>query len=363
MELINLKIERIIIHQIFQRNEDGNKKPPIQSHELTLFDKSAMDEFKSRVIDALGEGSKAVEMEIVKQGKDDIPRIVDIAINQKNEDFTVSSFDFAQKLSNVQQSRQIPGGIVVIFSGSYGYPQSKFLGVIKAEIHSAYQKEINPETKEISLKFVQEVLLTPGTRLYKTAGFFEKPIKKSNLDLNEKYSVLISDYQISKADGKAAAQYFYSDFLGCGYPNTSARSTKQFFDATHKFISDLNVSSEKKIDLFNALTTYLKVATSSTISIKDFGSNYFDNDLQDEYKNYMEDYGIPNTAFTKDLEHIESHLKFRKLNFSRNVKIIAPSEVFKELITVETIEGPLDENGIPKNWTKVIIKDNIITQE
>ncbi|WP_432729937.1 hypothetical protein [Klebsiella oxytoca] len=37
---------------------------------------------------------------------------------------------------------------------------------------------------------------------------------------------MISDYQISKADGKAAAQYFYQHFLGCGYPETSARTTK-----------------------------------------------------------------------------------------------------------------------------------------
>lgn len=364
MQLINMEIDRIIIHQVYRRDQDGNKKEPLQSHEYTRFDSNAMEEFKSRVRDALGDGSKAVQMQIFDQGVGDLSSLVDNTISQDDESFAVSSYDFAKKLTDAQHRKSIPGGILVIFTGKQGHLKKRFLGIIKAEIHSAYEKQEDPETKEISLKFVEEVLLTPGTRLYKTAAFFEKdgsgdPVE----DLNDKWAVMVSDYQISQADGKAAAQYFYSDFLGCGYPETSARTTKKFYEAASSFIDQMEVSSERKNDLYNALTTYLKVDTSSTITPSEFAAAYFGVDDQDSFNSYMEEVGLPTSSFTKDNEHIESKLKFRKVSFSKNVKISAPSEVFKNYIDIESIEGDPDESGAPQVWTKVIVKDRITQQE
>lgn len=365
MHLLNFNVERIIIHQVYRRDSDGNKVTPTQSHEYTNFEQSAMGEFKSRVKDAVGEGSKAVQMEVVNQGVNDLPTLIDKIIDQNDTDFATSSYDIATKLTDAQQTKSIPGGIVVVFTGTQGSQSKKFLGIIKAEVHSGYEKEVNEATNEISLKFVEELLLTPGTRLYKTAGFFEKSdTNTERLDLNDKWMVMVSDYQISKADGKAAAQYFYSDFLGCGYPDTSARITKKFFETTSLFISEMSVPAEKKSNLLNALNTYLKVDTSSTISSSDFAEKYFDDiDVQDTFTSYMKESGLPDNAFTKDIEHIESKLQFRKVNFRGNVKIIAPSETFKDLITIETIEGDIDESGSPAEWTKVIIKDRIVKQE
>lgn len=365
MQLLNLVVDRIIIHQVYRRDADGNEITPLQSHEYTNFEQSAMEAFKSRIKDALGDGSKAVQMEIVSQDVNDLPTLVDEMIGQDPDSFAASSYDVAKKLSDAQRSRQIPGGIVVVFSGKQGHPQRRFIGVIKAEVHSGYEKEVNPETKEISLKFVEELLLTPGTRLYKTAGYFEKLVcDESCSDLNDKWTVMVSDYQIGKADGKAAAHYFYSEFLGCDYPETSARTTKSFYEETSKFISKMDVSAAEKSDLLNALTTYLKVDTSSTISTIDFASKYFsDVDVQDLYANYMRDSGLPDSAFTKDIEHIEGQLKVRKIKFSSNVKIIAPSDVFEKLVSIESIDGDPDEAGHPAVWTKVVIKDRVTKQE
>ena len=365
MQLLNISIDRIIIHQIYQRNQDGNKVTPTQSHEYTNFDHNAMEAFKARVKDALGEASKAVQMEIVNQEQSDLPILIDQMIDQDRDSFAVSSYDIAKKLTDAQQRKSIPGGIIVIFCGKQGHPLKKFLGIIKAEIHSAYEKEVNEKTNEISLKFIEEVLLTPGTRLYKTAAFFEKAnYEEPSNDLNKKWTVMVSDYQISKSDGKAAAQYFYSDFLGCGYPATSARTTKQFYDAASSFITELDISATDKSDLFNALISYLKVDTSSTISTSEFASKYFNEvDTQDDFTCYMQDSGLPTASFTKDTAYIEKKLKVRKISFSRNVSITAPSDIFKKLVCITSIEGDADESGTPTEWTQVIIKDRITRQE
>ena len=364
MQLLNLNIDRIIIHQVYQRDAEGQKITPMQSHEFTRFSREAMETFKQRVVEALGESSRAVQMEIVHQEAIHLPQLVERSIDENDETFAVSSYDFATLLTDAQQMKSIPGGIVVVFSGTQGHPAKKFLGLIKAETHSAYEKEVDEKTGEISLKYVEEVLLTPSSKLYKTAAFFEKAnYAPSYSDLNDKWIVMVSDSQINKAGGKAAARYFYADFLGCGYPQTSARTTKQFYESAKDFITALDVPEAKKSDYINALTTYLKVDTSSSISTADFASKYFETDVQDAFSEHMENSGIPTASFTKDIEHISSNLKFRKVSFSKNVKISAPSDSFKDLITITTIEGEADESGMATEWTKVIIKDKIVTQE
>lgn len=364
MHLLNFSVDRIIIHQIYQRDPDSNIVPPTQSRAYIRFDDSAMESFKDRVRDSLGTDSKAVQMEIVHQDLSDLPNLIDKMIDQDDENFAPSSFDIAVKLSKAQHRRDLKGGIVVVFTGHQGAPPKKFFGIIKAEIYSAYQKIINPITGEISLDFVKEALLTPTQKLYKTAGFFEKSEYNSAIpDLNDKWAVLVSDHQMNKIDGKAAAQYFYQGFLGCGYPQTSARTTKQFYDSTVTFISKLDVPPEKKGELLTALNTYLKVETSSTASASEFGSRYLDTETQDIYKEHISDSGLPETAFTKDIEHIKSNLRERKVKFNSKVKITGPSDAFEKLIKFKTVTGDPDESGEPAEWTEVLIKDRIINQE
>lgn len=363
MQLVNLNVNRIIIHQVFQRDENGQPVTPVQSINYTNFDSSAMEAFKQRVVDALGEDSKAVQMQIFQQDAGYVPKLVDDSIEQNEDDFAVSSYDFAKKLTDAQQKRMIPGGIIVVFTGTQGTANKKFLGLIKAEIHNGYER-VNLTNGQISLRFVEDLLLTPTSRLYKTAAFFENANYPDDYeDLNEKWTVFVSDYQISKADGKAAAQYFYSDFLGCCYPETSARTTKLFYESARKFISAMDVDESDKSDYLTALHTYLKVDNAGSISTADFASKYFDIDTQDTFAEHMQTQGVPVSSFTKDVEHISSSLKTRRVNFRSNVKISAPTDVFKNLVEIQIIEGEPDETGAPKEWTQVLIKDRIIEQE
>ncbi|MFQ2193818.1 MULTISPECIES: nucleoid-associated protein [Aeromonas] len=361
MNIINLQVQRIIIHQIHQRDADGNKITPSRGTEFIKFDAEAMATFRSRFIDAIGADSKAVPMSIVNQEKTALPNLVNHLSECSDTDYIDLSYEVANKLADAQQRRNLPGGIVVVFSGTYGATPKKFIGIMKAEIHSAYEKKVNQLTQEITLQFIEEALLTPATKLYKTAAFFEKNDKIENDDLNSKWDVLVSDSQISQTDGKAAAHYFYSSFLCCGYPETSARTTKQFYEATCEFLNDMDVSEEKRSDLHNALIFYLKHENSSVINPTEFAARYFDIETRDSYSEFLEDKNIPTTAFTKDIQHISKKLKTRKISFSKNVKLTAPSQVFKDLIDIEAISK--DDDGIAVNWTKIIVKDEIVAQE
>ncbi|MBB1452333.1 nucleoid-associated protein [Pseudoalteromonas sp. SG43-1] len=361
MALIKIKIDKIMIHQVHQREASETRIKPTRSNEFIKFDKEAMETFESRFINAVGSNSKAVEMDIVNQDKSDLPSIIDKLSTANDKDFKDLSYDVAERLTFAQQRKSIPGGIIVVFRGTFGgIPAKTFIGLMKAEVYSAYEKKMNKLTQEITLRLVHEALLTPATKLYKTAVFMlTKPNETKSL--KEKWDVLVSDSQISQTDGKAAAKYFYSTFLGCGYPESSARTTKEFFEATAKFLNQLDITEEKRNDLRNALVSYLKYENTDIINPKDFANRYFELEDRDTFSDYLEDIGLPTNSFTKDIRHIESKLKTRKLSFSKNVKITAPSDVFKNYISIESIKK--DSNEMSVNWTKVIIKDKIISQE
>ncbi|MFW6509957.1 nucleoid-associated protein [Acinetobacter baumannii] len=360
MELINLSVGRIVIHQIHRRTQDGIVKPTAGS-DLTRFEDSAMTDFEARVMSALGADSKAVCMEIVKQGSSDLVGIIDKLVDCDDTNFVVSSYDIAQKLTFAQTSVSMSGGIIVVFEGIYGFPERKFIGIIKADIYSGYKKNVDKKTQKISLEHIKELLLTPSSKLYKTIGFFEKDgYEPDTDDLNNKWMVLISDNQINQQDGKAAARYFYETFAGCGYPQSSARITKQFYDAAKEFIISLSDSVEKKNDLLNALSTYLKVDQSAVVDPTKFAKSYFDTDTQDNFKKFLGDKDIPTNAFAKDTAHIANELKSRRVTFNNDVKIIATPELFENGILIEPIEGNIDElTGKPSDWTKIIVKGKI----
>ncbi|EJD6370312.1 nucleoid-associated protein [Providencia huaxiensis] len=364
MHLTHLEIDKICIHQIFKRNPDGSKKAPEKSSVLVKFDTVAMETFKQRVIGALGSQSKAVDMKIIEQDKDKTPSLFTSLRTVTDVTFIDTSYVLADKLADAQKRKGLSGGIVVVFLGSFGSTEAdkrkKIVGVIKADIYSAYQKIEDENTHEISLKYVKEALLTPSSKLFKTAAFAEKHPKSGDsttLDLNDSWVVAVSDYQISQVDGKIAAQYFYETFLGCGYPESSARNTQKFFESVKTFIKNLEVSNEEKYELNNALVCYLKLDKSGVISPDKFARTYFDSDTADDFIAHLGDSGVPITSFTKDTQHVNSKLKMQKVSFGQNIRLLAPAEILKDKVIMEPIV--FDENGIPVNWTKLVIKEKL----
>ena len=121
---------------------------------------------------------------------------------------------------------------------------------------------------------------------------------------------------------------------------------------------------EKKTDLHNALVTYLKVDQSATVQISQFAQSYLpDAVLRDDYTQYMIKKEFPQQAIVKDLSEVKNVLKYRKVTFSRDVKLIAPADKFENLISMRVIAGETDEQGQIPEWTEVIIRDRIMRQE
>lgn len=362
MSFENLVIHRIILHEVHKRTDERSIVVPTYGTALVALDAEAMEALQDRVNSALGSAAKCMELAIIRAGDGSAVAIAKDLIDTDDTLFIQRSRAVADLLADAQTRRDLPGGVLVVFTGAAGHPAKRIVGAIKAETHNGFTRETGAGGAT-TLQFLKNLLLTPQTKLYKIGLFWEQDAGAAEA-LPAGWRAFIYDHQISSADKLTAAQYFYEGFLGCGFPETSARRTREFHDYTKDFIQRLDWPQEQKADLHNALVTYLKVDQSATVQVSAFAQTYLpDAGLRDEYAQFMTGKSFPQDAIAKDLTDVAPALKYRKVMFSGDVKITAPAEKFKELVRMRVIDGELDEHGQIPKWTEVIIRDHIRAQE
>ena len=361
----NLSIGRLIIHEIFARGVDKALVQPNCGGQLLVLPQDARDVLQARITDTLGKSSHGVEMSIRDSGVDSTwKKAKDIIESQGNDtQFTNLSQNIASKLAVAQSNRKIPGGIIVVIAGTCGNPAVSFMCVIKAELHGGFTKR--DTLGNLTLEYIKELILTPQSKLYKIGAFLRTDQAAATvLQPTKGWKAFIFDDLITKGNKHSAAQYFYDRFLGLEIPSNSAFQTKQFHELTKAFIRNANVDSEKKIDLLNALTTYLKADQAATIQVDVFSHNYLGvAALRDAYTAYMVEKNFPATAVHKDLSEVQSQLRFRKLTFGNDIKLTAPAYQFGDYVQVESIDGEVDDCGNVPKWTKITIRDHIRDHE
>lgn len=72
----------------------------------------------------------------------------------------------------------------------------------------------------------------------------------------------------------------------------------------------------------------------------------------------MEGNKFPTESVVKDISEIAARLRRRRIIFNRDIRVIAPSNIFGEAISVTSTDGP---NG--ESWTNVLVKDTVRSQE
>lgn len=365
MSFENLTIGRIIIHEIFVRGVDKALVTPAYGNQILTLPQDARDALQSRITNALGRSSHGVEMAIRDMGKDSVwHKAKDIIESQGNDlQFVNLSQNIASRLAAAQTNRTIPGGIVVVIDGTCGNPTRSFMCVIKAEPHGGFTKR--QADGQLTLEYIKELILTPQSKLYKIGAFLRQDPEASTAQEPHKgWRAFLFDDLITQGNKLSAAQYYYESFLGLAFPSNSAFQTKQFHALTKDFIRNANINSEKKIDLLNALTTYLKTDQAATIQVDQFSQDYLgDAQLQDAYTAYMQQKNFPATAIHKDLSEVQSQLRLRKLTFGHDIKLTAPADQFESYVRIESIDGDPDERGNVPKWTRITVRDHIRDQE
>lgn len=340
----NLKIDKIISHEVFKPNENNELVNPITSNELTILDMQGIDVLQIRLTEALGKAAKSIQMDIANKDEDSCYQFSMNCINAQNDNsFIEQSKNFARRHTTVHTNKRWSDGLLIIVKASIMSNNYPCVFIIKAEKQTGYGKEKNDN--KITLKFLSELFLTLQSKMYKVGVFVYK-------DDSDVYSFLY-DSNMNSSSSQSAARYFYSNFLGLSLPEDSKQHTKKFYEETTKFIQESKLSSIKKIELQQALHVQLKLSNSTTITPSEFAHEYFPKDIINNYLTYLEAKNVPTNSISKDITLIKNKLKYRRLNFSSDVKIVAPSDSFENLVNIESEEG---------GYTHLKVRGSINTQ-
>lgn len=364
MSFENLTISRLIVHEVHVGNSNRSIIPPTYGTAIFSLPVEAKDELQIRITNALGKSSHGVEMAIRDVEEESIwRRARDLLLSKAESEFVNISQAIAAKLAASQTSLAIPGGVVVVVNGTCGHPMKQFVCIIKAEPHGGFTKK--QANGNLSLEYIRELILTPQAKLYKIGAFLlDDPMFLSHSKPDKGWRAFLFDDLITRGNKLAAAQYFYDKFLGLEFPSNSAFQTKRFHELTKKFVRGCSIAPEKKVELLNALTTYLKTDQTATIRVQTFADSYIESaNLRDEYTSHMAQNNFPEMGIHKDLSEVETQLRQRKLSFGHSIKLIAPAEEFESYIRIESIDGTPEENGNVPKWTRITVHDQIRDQE
>jgi hypothetical protein len=352
MPLQNLTVNRICLHEVHRRSDVGSVVQPTFGTELLDLRGAAMEAFRSRVIAAFKSTAQCMEMTIRAYGDGSVISNGLQLLEAPNEEFIAVSKLFADALAGAQTSRQMPGGLVVIFDGTLGNPATHFFGVMKAELHEGFIK-----TTDLQAQFVSDLFLSPKTKLYKIGIFVSDGIVPRPA-LPDGWSATVYDSAMTASQRDNAATYFYSAFLGLDIPENAAHQVRKFFEHTRAFIKSSNLPEEQKVDLYNGLYSYLKLDRGNTIQTSVFAESFMDDEISENYLAYMRHEHFPTTAVSKDISEVAGSLKLRKLKFPGSITLSGPPDAVRDLVTVETVNG---DAGMP--WTQITIRGQIEAQE
>lgn len=352
MPLENVTIGRVCLHEVHRRPEEGPQLKPTYGQGQLKLDAEAMGHFRSRVVAAFKTNAQCMEMAIREHGAGSVLETGTGLVEAPTRDFVRLSKAFADALATAQASRQIPGGLMVVFDGTLGYPAMPFFGLMKAELHEGFIK-----TRDLQAQFVNDLFLSPKTKLYKI-GLFVSDGVKPRPKLPEGWRALVYDSAMTAAQRDNAATYFYSTFLGLDVPQDAAQQVRKFFEHTKQFIKGTSLPENEKVDLFNGLYAYLKLDKGNTIQTSRFAQTYMQGDLADDYLLHMKKLRFPAAAIPKDVSEVGGMLRWRKLKFPRAITLSGPPDAVRDLVTVDKVEG---EKGAA--WTRITIRGELQSQE
>ncbi len=103
--------------------------------------------------------------------------------------------------------------MLIVFDGTVGATAQPFVGVIKAETQAGFRR--SKDGAKAVVEFLQNIFLTPATRLYKIGLMLFEDTIKAKPDGRRAF---VFDSNISVSNREAAAAYFYEGFLAALCP-------------------------------------------------------------------------------------------------------------------------------------------------
>jgi hypothetical protein len=315
-DLAKLKIRRIIFHDVPQNLKGGTAKPELADAE-TQIDPPREQILKDRLTGALSSNA-AYPVESVGSAASIVQDEIDkyLAKHHTSAQFIQMSRRLAEHLFTQQSGATSPGLLCVIDLTSDGRAA---LALLKLERERGAELEWQTLTggkRAIQMSVLDNLVLTEGTRLFKSALF----IRQSKTEIIAK----ACDSQSLSSSSIDLAQ-FWLRFLGCMLVEEPRISTQRWFDATVQYLNENVTDPVQKSELYGHLVSELN-SNKSMVSPKKFASDFVSIAESDDYLAYLKAKNVGSHQFRKDTADIATKLQRLAFYTSKGVMISAPAD-------------------------------------
>lgn len=343
MELGNLQIRRVVRHYV--PGSEGGAARIDHGQILESLSPDMESALCRHIMLKMGGSTRCVEMAIVQRGAGSTFSIVSSMPDSDDGQFISLSCQVVLNLVNAQTHPKVPGGVVLVVQAEANGLRNRLVCIIKAEILSGF-------AHRHILEFYKDLFLTDQSKLYKIAVFYEDD------PMSGMWTAFVYDPSLSESNQEGVARYFYQSFLGCGFLESSAKTTQKFYDGVKAYLAESNYGSQRKNTIMNALITYLRADKSPTISIRAFAMLYLDEADHSRFENRLLTAGVPDMDITKDISRIRKEMKRRRIRTRCDIVVHGPSDVFAEKVKVYEVDS--DDPLSPGRILRVDIRDTQI---
>jgi len=334
-DLAKLTIRRVIFHDV-PRNPKHGVAEPILMDEETEVDPLRRALLKAKLTRVIG-SKRAYPVCFDPNSSSPVPDHVRSYTRQHHGQgqFITMSRKIASHLFEHQHGG-ISSGLLCALDVAAGGLAGLVLMKLEREEGARLELTEREGKKAFAMSVLDNLVLTDGTRLFKTAMF----LRTGTGDDDFRAAACDTQLNVCASDDMAR---FWLRFLGCTFTVEPRVMTQRFYDSALGFINEKVTDPVHKNDLYEHLHSQIK-AEKKTFSPKAFIEEYVPEEYQETFRERLKSDKVPLTNFTKDLADIHSRLRHRAYLTTHGVKIDVPAE------SAEIVEVQLE---------KIIVNDTL----
>lgn len=323
-------VQKLVIHEVPRRPASGQGGSPLILSDIESdLTTEIRNFFQEKIRTSLGLAS--LEVVYDPEMASPVPGLLQSCLaRERAPSFIERSKGMAGHLYNCQTAVNTPGLLTVI-EGTLAAQRS--VAVLKLEKEEGVRVEQMRRSGQMtfSVEHLKSLMLTGRTRVFKV-GLFTRSGDTSRSDHG-----LVSDNQRGYYATTGVADFFLRQFLGCKLRERPAVTTKNFFDATERFINEEIADPVEKTQLQTALLAELG-SNRPVIHPQAFADNHLRVDQRQPYIDYISAASIPVREITKDNVLIAAHLKKIQMRFASGIAVVAPPDAFDRQLTVQPLQ-------------------------
>lgn len=327
-----MTIKRVIFHDVpnHVHGTDGNLVLASAETEIDAKRRNMLKKKLAKVLDS----KSAYPILFADNPSSPVPTIVREYTKKehKSDAFVMNTQELAKHLHQVQHGAVSPGLLCVIEFAADGKPG---LVLMKLEREAGAQLKLDKVggKTRFAMSVLEDLVLTDGTKLFKTAAF----LRKSSGDDDFLMSACDSQHRVTDSSDMAR---FWIRYLGCTFREDPRVSTSKFYNASIEFINSVVTEPVMRTAIYDGLHAELR-SSRSMVAPKTFIQEHVPEELRASYREFLEERKVPLTSFHKDVIDVKSKLRRRTFLSEQGVMVSAPEaseglvEVNEESIVVQ----------------------------